>query len=304
MNFFKRFDLAVLNHEIKFSSLEVKAALSKKFITNTDEKTRFLALGLKNKKPRPLKEKATRRLASMLNTSRSKLYQPRLRSSRWYKDKSYYVITLFPKINNFFCTVTREHFRRARKKSKRLRYKQWKRKCSKRKRGRRVFPRKRNTALIHRNLIKFSSKINNALKTTLYLEGHDWRHYNYTSSTIKGFSWGKRKKTFRRITRNLRYPITKVLMWTAAGKMGFSGKKRRTPYAAQKTADFIVKRLQRLGVRSVNFRIKNSIGYNIRGFLRGFSHYGPENRAVRINRIFLPLGFRHGSMRRRNKRRT
>jgi len=93
-------------------------------------------------------------------------------------------------------------------------------------------------------------------------------------------------------------------MWSTAGRMGFYGQKRSSPYAAQKLAEFLVKRLSRRGIRFVNLRIKSRVQHQIRGFLRGFHYPGLEYQAVRIHRIFFPLSFTHGSLRRRVKRRT
>ncbi len=47
-----------------------------------------------------------------------------------------------------------------------------------------------------------------------------------------------------------------TLCWSSAGAIGFKGSRRGTPFAAQMTAEDVVKKATEMGVRSVNVFLK------------------------------------------------
>jgi len=47
-----------------------------------------------------------------------------------------------------------------------------------------------------------------------------------------------------------------VLAWTSAGRIGFKGAKKATPFAASKVAEVLCQSAQRLGIRSVQVFVK------------------------------------------------
>ena len=87
------------------------------------------------------------------------------------------------------------------------------------------------------------------------------------ASKIKG---GKKKKSKVKVTKgkifiNSTYNNTivsatdmagNVLMWSSAGKIGFKGSKKSTPYAGQRTMEDMLARLKERGLNEVDVLIK------------------------------------------------
>jgi small subunit ribosomal protein S11 len=87
------------------------------------------------------------------------------------------------------------------------------------------------------------------------------------ASKIKG---GKKKKSKVKVTKgkifiNSTYNNTivsatdmtgNVLMWSSAGKIGFKGSKKSTPYAGQRTMEDMLARLKERGLNEVDVFIK------------------------------------------------
>lgn len=64
------------------------------------------------------------------------------------------------------------------------------------------------------------------------------------------------KATFNNIIISMTNDEGQVIAWSSAGKMGFRGSKKNTPYAAQKTAQDCAKVAHELGLKKVNVYIK------------------------------------------------
>ena len=47
-----------------------------------------------------------------------------------------------------------------------------------------------------------------------------------------------------------------TLCWAAAGTLGFKGSRKSTPFAAQRTAENVAQKAQKMGVRQVEVRVK------------------------------------------------
>ncbi len=47
-----------------------------------------------------------------------------------------------------------------------------------------------------------------------------------------------------------------VLCWASAGKLGFKGSRKSTPFAAQRTAEDAARQAQKMGVRQVEVKLK------------------------------------------------
>ena len=74
---------------------------------------------------------------------------------------------------------------------------------------------------------------------------------------------GKRKKVVRKVSSGIAYikstfnntiiaitdPSGAVLSWVSAGMVGFKGAKKSTPYAAQRAASDIAKRVKEMGLK-------------------------------------------------------
>jgi small subunit ribosomal protein S11 len=81
---------------------------------------------------------------------------------------------------------------------------------------------------------------------------------------------GKKKKAKAKVTKgkiyiNSTYNNTivsltdmagNVLLWSSAGKIGFKGSKKSTPYAGQKTMEDVLSRLKERGLQEVDVLIK------------------------------------------------
>mmetsp|Transcript_9808 Transcript_9808/g.22624 ORF Transcript_9808/g.22624 Transcript_9808/m.22624 type:complete len:131 (-) Transcript_9808:4493-4885(-) len=66
------------------------------------------------------------------------------------------------------------------------------------------------------------------------------------------------KASFNNIIISMANDQGQVISWSSAGKMGFRGSKKNTPYAAQRTAEDCAKVAHELGLRKVNVYIKGA----------------------------------------------
>ena len=64
------------------------------------------------------------------------------------------------------------------------------------------------------------------------------------------------KCSFNNIIISLTNESGQVISWSSAGKMGFRGSKKNTPFAAQKATEDAVKKAYELGLRTVDIFIK------------------------------------------------
>ena len=64
------------------------------------------------------------------------------------------------------------------------------------------------------------------------------------------------KSTFNNIIISITNRDGQVISWSSAGKMGFRGSKKNTPYAAQRAADDCAKVAYDLGLRKVEVFVK------------------------------------------------
>jgi small subunit ribosomal protein S11 len=64
------------------------------------------------------------------------------------------------------------------------------------------------------------------------------------------------KATFNNITISMTNSTGQVITWASAGKMGFKGSKKNTPYAAQTAAQDCASRAYELGLRKVEVFVK------------------------------------------------
>ena len=64
------------------------------------------------------------------------------------------------------------------------------------------------------------------------------------------------KSSFNNIIISLTNNEGQVISWASAGKMGFKGSKKNTPYAAQMAAEECAKTAYDLGLRKVNVYVK------------------------------------------------
>lgn len=64
--------------------------------------------------------------------------------------------------------------------------------------------------------------------------------------------------TFNNIIITLTNKKGEVIAWSSAGKMGFKGSKKNTPYAAQITAENVAKKGISLGLKKVDVNVKGA----------------------------------------------
>ncbi|MGX7590509.1 30S ribosomal protein S11 [Candidatus Karelsulcia muelleri] len=62
--------------------------------------------------------------------------------------------------------------------------------------------------------------------------------------------------TFNNIIITLSNLEGEVLAWASAGQKGFRGAKKNTPYAASKTAQYIVEQGKKMGLKKINIIVK------------------------------------------------
>ncbi len=64
------------------------------------------------------------------------------------------------------------------------------------------------------------------------------------------------KASFNNIIISMTNSVGQVVSWASAGKMGFKGSKKNTPYAAQMAAEDCAKKAYDLGLRKVEVFVK------------------------------------------------
>ena len=64
------------------------------------------------------------------------------------------------------------------------------------------------------------------------------------------------KATYNNIIISITNPGGQIIAWSSAGKMGFRGSKKNTPYAAQKAAEDCAKVAYDLGMRKATVYVK------------------------------------------------
>lgn len=87
-----------------------------------------------------------------------------------------------------------------------------------------------------------------------------------------------------------------VLAWSSAGKMGFKGSRKSTPFAAQKATEEIVELLEDAGVSSAHLVIWGA-GMGRDSFVRTI-----QGSDLSIESITDKTGFAHGGPRMRSQR--
>ena len=88
------------------------------------------------------------------------------------------------------------------------------------------------------------------------------------------------KASFNNIIISLTNSAGQVISWSSAGKMGFRGSKKNTPYAAQKAAEDCAKVAHELGLRKVNVYIKGA-GVGRESAVRTIQEAGIEVAAIK-----------------------
>ena len=81
--------------------------------------------------------------------------------------------------------------------------------------------------------------------------------------------------SFNNIIISLTYSTGQVISWASAGKMGFKGSKKNTPYAAQMAAEECTKVAFELGLRKVKVYVKGP-GSGRESAIRAISNSGVE----------------------------
>jgi small subunit ribosomal protein S11 len=88
------------------------------------------------------------------------------------------------------------------------------------------------------------------------------------------------KASFNNIIISMTNGAGQVISWSSAGKMGFRGSKKNTPYAAQKAAEDCAKVAHELGLRKVNVYIKGA-GVGRESAVRTIQEAGIEVAAIK-----------------------
>ena len=70
-----------------------------------------------------------------------------------------------------------------------------------------------------------------------------------------------------------------VLCWSSAGAVGFKGSRKSTPFAAQRTAESVADKAQKMGVRQVEVRVKGP-GSGRESAIRALQAAGLEIKAI------------------------
>ena len=89
-----------------------------------------------------------------------------------------------------------------------------------------------------------------------------------------------------------------VLCWGAAGSIGFKGSRKSTPFAAQRAAESVAEKAQKMGVRQVEVRVKGR-GSGREAAVRALQAAGLEIKSIED---VTPLP--HNGCRPRKKRRV
>ena len=90
------------------------------------------------------------------------------------------------------------------------------------------------------------------------------------------------KCSFNNIIISLTNESGQVISWSSAGKMGFRGSKKNTPFAAQIATEDAVKKAYELGLRTVDIFIKGP-GAGRDSAIRAIQHAGLD--VVSINDV-------------------
>ena len=88
------------------------------------------------------------------------------------------------------------------------------------------------------------------------------------------------KSTFNNIIVSITNSQGQVISWSSAGKMGFRGSKKNTPYAAQVAAQDCAKIAVDLGLKKVEVLVKGP-GAGRESAIRALSQAGLEVSAIR-----------------------
>jgi small subunit ribosomal protein S11 len=88
------------------------------------------------------------------------------------------------------------------------------------------------------------------------------------------------KSTFNNIIISITNRDGQVISWSSAGKMGFRGSKKNTPYAAQRAADDCAKVAYDLGLRKVEVFVKGP-GAGRESAIRTIQNSGIEVTTIR-----------------------
>ena len=104
--------------------------------------------------------------------------------------------------------------------------------------------------------------------------------------------------TFNNIIISFTNTNGEVLSWSSAGKMGFRGSKKNTPYAAQLAAEDAVKVAQEAGMRKVKIYVKGP-GNGRESAIRSI-----HNAGVEVTEIFDITPIPHNGCRPPKRRRV
>ena len=88
------------------------------------------------------------------------------------------------------------------------------------------------------------------------------------------------KATYNNIIISMTNEVGQVIAWSSAGKMGFKGSKKNTPYAAQVSAADCAKVAHDLGVRKVDVFVKGA-GVGRQSAIRTIQDAGIEVSAIK-----------------------
>ena len=102
---------------------------------------------------------------------------------------------------------------------------------------------------------------------------------------VEAFGQAHINASFNNIIISLSNMKGEVISWSSAGKMGFRGSKKNTPYAAQTAAEDVAKTAQEAGLRKVKVYVKGP-GNGRESAIRTLHNNGIE--AVSYTHLTLP----------------
>lgn len=85
--------------------------------------------------------------------------------------------------------------------------------------------------------------------------------------------------TFNNLIVSITNELGQVVAWSSAGKMGFKGSKKNTPYAAQVTSADCTKMAYDMGLRKVNVFVKGA-GIGRESAIRAIQENGVEVSSI------------------------
>lgn len=88
------------------------------------------------------------------------------------------------------------------------------------------------------------------------------------------------KATFNNVIVTVTDQYGNTISWSSAGKMGFKGSRKNTPYAAQKAGEAAAQEAYDLGLRRVDVFVKGP-GSGREGAIRALSEVGLEVATIR-----------------------